>query len=107
MLKVEVMDISKKWHVVRVARSIKLISSYGPLKKSKVARKSRKLIVLLPWLMAKKRNVEKLIQFYISLGFDVLCGAVSVSELLFPTVGAQVCSHYIICSQKVYTIYSF
>lgn len=97
MLKVEAMDIRKKWHIMQVARSIKLISNYGPLKKSKVARKSRKLVVLLPWLMAKKRHVANIIQFYISLGFDVLCGAVSVSEILFPTVGAQVCSYIIIC----------
>lgn len=97
MLNVEAMDIRKKWHIVQVARSIKLISSYGPLKKSNVTKKGRKLIVLLPWLMAGKKHVAKIIQFYISLGFDVLCGAVSVSELLFPTVGAQVCCHYIIC----------
>lgn len=87
------MDLRKQWHIVDITHRIELISSVKPTSKRKVLRKNQRLVVLLPYLYAAKKHVAKIVQFYISLGFDVLCVFINVTEILFPTVGSQVCTY--------------
>lgn len=49
----------------------------------------RKLVVLLSWLEARERDIEKYRQFYLSRGFDVLNVKTSPWDLLLPNVGAR------------------
>lgn len=49
----------------------------------------RKLVVLMSWLEAKEKHIEKYRQFYLDRGFDVLNVKTSALDLLLPTVGAK------------------
>lgn len=49
----------------------------------------RKLVVLLSWLEARERDIEKYRQFYLGRGFDVLNVKTSPWDLLLPNVGAK------------------
>ncbi|CAH0561324.1 unnamed protein product [Brassicogethes aeneus] len=48
------------------------------------------LVVLLSWLMAKKKNIFKYADIYAKEGYDVLNVSVSPWQLLWPTKGTQV-----------------
>lgn len=50
------------------------------------------LVVMLSWLMAKKKNIFKYADIYLKEGFDVLNVNVSPWQLLWPTKGTQVCT---------------
>lgn len=49
----------------------------------------RKLVVLMSWLEAKEKHIEKYRQFYLDRGFDVLNVKTSPLDLLLPSVGAM------------------
>uniref|UniRef100_A0A6G1S4J9 Transmembrane protein 53 n=2 Tax=Aceria tosichella TaxID=561515 RepID=A0A6G1S4J9_9ACAR len=49
----------------------------------------RRLVVLLSWLEAKEKHIEKYRQFYLDRGFDVLNVKTSPWDLLLPNVGAR------------------
>lgn len=49
----------------------------------------RRLVVLLSWLEAKEKHIEKYRQFYLDRGFDVLNVKTSPLDLLLPNVGAR------------------
>lgn len=49
----------------------------------------RKLVVLMSWLEAKEKHIEKYRQFYLDRGFDVLNVKTSALDLLLPTIGAK------------------
>lgn len=49
----------------------------------------RRLVVLMSWLKAKEKHIEKYRQFYLDRGFDVLNVKTSPRDLLFPTIGAK------------------
>nr|CAI5836751.1 unnamed protein product [Callosobruchus analis] len=48
------------------------------------------LVVLLSWLMAKKKHVYKYADIYLKNGYDVLNISISPWQLLWPTKGSQV-----------------
>lgn len=49
----------------------------------------RRLVVLLSWLEAKEKHIEKYRQFYLARGFDVLNVKTSPWDLLLPNHGAR------------------
>lgn len=48
------------------------------------------MVILLTWLMAKRKHIYKFANYYTSHGFDVLNVSVSPWQLLWPTKGTQV-----------------
>lgn len=48
------------------------------------------LVVMLTWLMAKKKHIYKYANFYVDRGFDVLNVTITPWQLLWPTKGSQV-----------------
>lgn len=48
------------------------------------------LVIIMSWLMAKRKHVMKYAQFYLDQGFDVLSVGCSPIQLLFPVNGGQV-----------------
>lgn len=49
----------------------------------------RRLVVLMSWLEAKEKHIEKYRQFYLDRGFDVLNVKTSPMDLLLPNVGSK------------------
>ena len=49
----------------------------------------RKLVVILSWLQAREKHIEKYRQFYLDRGFDVLNVKTSALDLLLPNLGAK------------------
>lgn len=49
----------------------------------------RRLVVLMSWLEAQEKHIEKYRQFYLDRGFDVLNVKTSALDLLLPTIGAK------------------
>lgn len=49
----------------------------------------RRLVILLSWLEAKEKHIEKYRQFYLERGFDVLNVKTSPLDLLLPNHGAR------------------
>lgn len=48
------------------------------------------LLVLLSWLLAKKKHVEKYAQLYLDQGFEVLHVSITPWQLLWPVKGSQI-----------------
>lgn len=63
--------------------------SFDPSLMSQTVPGSRPLVVLLSWLMAREKNLEKYRQIYFKHGFDVLTVKTRPVEMIFPTVGSQ------------------
>lgn len=53
----------------------------------------RPLVVMLSWLMAKKKPLLKYAEIYTEMGFDVLTIQISPWQLLWPVKGTHVRSH--------------
>lgn len=49
----------------------------------------RRLVVLMSWLEAKEKHIEKYRQFYLDRGFDVLNVKTSPMDLLLPSIGSK------------------
>ncbi|XP_014258602.1 transmembrane protein 53-A-like [Cimex lectularius] len=50
---------------------------------------SRPLVVLIAWMLAKKKHIEKYSEIYLKQGFDVLSVTMTPWQFLWPTTGAQ------------------
>lgn len=50
---------------------------------------NRPLVVMLSWLMAKRKHIYKYADIYLNMGYDVLNVSVSPWQLLWPTKGTQ------------------
>lgn len=50
----------------------------------------RPLVVLLAWMLAKKKHINKYCEFYVNRGCDVLTINITPWQLLFPVTGSQV-----------------
>lgn len=48
------------------------------------------LVILLSWLMAKRKHIYKFADFYLEKGFDVLNVTITPWQLLWPVKGSQV-----------------
>lgn len=48
------------------------------------------LVVMLAWMMAKKKHTHKYADIWIEKGFDVLCVTVNPWQFLWPVKGTQV-----------------
>lgn len=48
------------------------------------------LVVMLSWLMAKRKHINKYADFYIKRGFDVINVSITPWQLLWPLKGSQV-----------------
>lgn len=51
---------------------------------------NKPLVVMLSWLMAKRKHVYKYADFYIYKGFDVMNVAITPWQLLWPVKGSQI-----------------
>jgi len=56
----------------------------------------RPLALMLPWLGASQKGVNKYAEFYLSQGFNVLVGTVTPRQLLLPEGGAQVSAQQVV-----------
>jgi len=56
---------------------------------SEVSSTERPLVVLLTWLAAQEKHIEKYSNLYLQKGFDVLTVKTNPFDLLFPTIGAR------------------
>ena len=56
----------------------------------KLGENSTRLVVMLSWLMAKKKHLLKYANFYMDQGFDVLSVSITPWQLLWPVKGTQV-----------------
>lgn len=57
---------------------------------------SKKLTVMLSWMMAKGKHLEKYADIYLQRGFDVLVVTLPPMELLFPKTGSHVLAYDIL-----------
>lgn len=79
---------------LEVTKNISLISK--DKKDNKIANfklgtpEDKQLVVMLSWLMAKKKHIYKYANFYLGYDFDVLNISISPWQLLWPTKGTQV-----------------
>lgn len=62
----------------------------------------RPCVLLLSWLMAKRKHMMKFVDYYLNKDCDVLCINVTPWQLLWPTKGTQVGST--ITKRSHYTI---
>jgi len=51
---------------------------------------NKPLVVLLSWMLAKRKHIYKFADYYVAQGFDVLRISISPWQLLWPTKGTQV-----------------
>ncbi|XP_012269924.2 uncharacterized protein LOC105694125 [Athalia rosae] len=51
--------------------------------------KDRPLLVILSWLLSKKRHIKKFIDFYMEQGFDVITVSISPWQLIWPAKGSR------------------
>lgn len=83
---------------VEITKNMSLITNE---KKSKTGHLKLKihndqpLVVMLSWLMAKRKHIYKYATFYVDNGFDVLNINISPWQLLWPTKGTQVSKNFI------------
>ncbi|XP_054259882.1 transmembrane protein 53-like [Macrosteles quadrilineatus] len=50
----------------------------------------RPLVVLLSWMLAQKKHINKYCEFYVNRGCNVLTISITPWQLLFPVTGSQV-----------------
>lgn len=62
------------------------------------------LVVMLSWLMARKKHIHKYANIYLKHGFDVLNISVTPMQLLWPTKGTQVIIKWQLGFGRVYFI---
>lgn len=52
--------------------------------------KNRPLVILLKWMLAQRKHVDKYLELYLKKGFDILTVSTSMRQLLWPTKGTQI-----------------
>jgi len=90
----------RQYSVNQITKNIELISAHNdiqidknsPLRliNPKLGENNAPLVVMLSWLMAKKRHILKYANFYMDQGFDVLNVSITPWQLLWPVKGTQV-----------------
>jgi hypothetical protein len=93
-------SIHRHYSVNQITKNIQLISAHNdiqidkssPLRLTnpKLGENNAPLVVMLSWLLAKKRHILKYANFYMDQGFDVLCVSITPWQLLWPVKGTQV-----------------
>ncbi|PNF15303.1 hypothetical protein B7P43_G00970, partial [Cryptotermes secundus] len=91
---------NRPYSVKQITKNIELISAHNDIQidKSsplhlthpKIGENNTPLVVMLSWLMAKKKHILKYANFYIDQGFDVLSVSITPWQLLWPVKGTQV-----------------
>ncbi|KAK7870004.1 hypothetical protein R5R35_011971 [Gryllus longicercus] len=87
---------SYQQHVL--TKNLTLVTTQGGLKVGKDhevtllsdLEKTRPLVVLLSWLLAKQKHILKFADFYLDQGFDVLTVSIQPWQMLLPARGTQV-----------------
>lgn len=59
------------------------------------------LVIMLAWMMAKKKHTHKYADIWIQKGFDVLCVTVNPWQFLWPVKGTQVSRFCFELNQKL------
>lgn len=81
-------------HHLAITRNLELITNEKPAGEVKGLQltkdRNAPLVVLLSWLLAKRKHVLKYASFYLDQGFDVLHVSLTPWQLLWPTKGSQV-----------------
>ncbi|PSN37649.1 hypothetical protein C0J52_05608, partial [Blattella germanica] len=96
---------NRPFSVNQITKNIELISTDNdvqvdkgmPLQllSPKVGENNKPLVVMLSWLMAKKKHILKYANFYMDQGFDVLSVSITPWQLLWPVKGTQVIGGYL------------
>ncbi|XP_033210572.1 uncharacterized protein LOC117168833 [Belonocnema kinseyi] len=79
----------------RITKNIELITQETPLQTDKynnpssIVPEERPLLVLLCWLLAKRKHILKYANFYLEQGFDVATVSVSPWQLMWPANGTR------------------
>lgn len=81
-----------------LTKNLNLVSGAGNLKVDQnfqvhltnESEKSRPLVVLLAWLLAKNKHLTKFADLYVDQGFDVLTVSIQPWQMLLPARGTQV-----------------
>jgi hypothetical protein len=84
----------------QITKNIELISAHNDIQLDrssplcltypKPGENNTPLVVMLSWLMAKRKHILKYANFYMDQGFDVLCVSITPWQLLWPMKGTQV-----------------
>lgn len=83
--------LKRKANDIKERREINARSKYygQSFNEAMASSSERRLVVLLSWLEAKEKHIEKYRQFYLDRGFDVLNVKTSPLDLLLPNRGAR------------------
>jgi hypothetical protein len=91
---------NRPYSVNQITKNIELISAHNDIQidKSsslrltypKLGENNTPLVVMLSWLMAKRKHILKYANFYMDQGFDVLSVSITPWQLLWPMKGTQV-----------------
>ena len=80
----------------RITKNIELLTQETPIQTDKfnnpssIVPEERPLLVLLCWLLAKRKHILKYANFYLEQGFDVATVSVSPWQLMWPANGTRV-----------------
>jgi hypothetical protein len=84
----------------QITKNIELISAHNDIQIDKSSplcltypkpgENNTPLVVMLSWLMAKRKHILKYANFYMDQGFDVLSVSITPWQLLWPMKGTQV-----------------
>jgi hypothetical protein len=90
----------RRYSVNQITKNIELISAHNDIQVDKCSplrlvnpkcgENNAPLVVMLSWLMAKKKHILKYANFYMDQGFDVLSVSITPWQLLWPVKGTQV-----------------
>jgi hypothetical protein len=70
--------------------SLKFIPATSDQKACWKSEESRPVVVLVSWLLAKAKHIQKHAEIYLKQGFDVITLEIRPFHLLFPAKGSQV-----------------
>lgn len=57
---------------------------------------NRPVVILLAWMLAQRKHVDKYLDLYLKKGFDILKISISVKQLLWPTEGSQIAAQDVV-----------
>jgi len=81
--------MSTQMSVRPVSKSLELVSCVTPTPVTQPS-PPRPLVVMLAWMLAKKKHINKYCEFYVRRGCDVLTVNITPWQLLWPVSGSQV-----------------
>ncbi|KAL3266726.1 hypothetical protein HHI36_010887 [Cryptolaemus montrouzieri] len=82
----------RRFSQLEVTKNIQLVSKdANKISNFKLIKQSdRPCVILLSWLMARRKHIQKFIDYYTKHEFDVLCINITPWQLLWPTKGTQI-----------------